>query len=223
MVETSTSYDIRNTNSEKDELTNKLLLLYLIDSVNKQKNFLGITKLQKLIYLVEHIFYTKGERAFNYSFFRYDYGPMSTELYDECESMSREGFIEGFTEKGDIRLTGDGKALLSQCHEVFGKNKHVFENIDKITNTYSGYRTDALKKEVYEIEDPDYGLKILNIRQCVDLLVNLSDKNNIVEIDNGWIETLDILMDKDACDSVIDAIEDAKINRSIKHEELLAV
>lgn len=207
-------------NTEKDKIANKLLLLYLVNSVNEQNNFLGITKLQKLVYLFESYLYTEGKRALNFSFFRWDYGPMSKEIYVERDFLAKNGLIE---KEGHIKITKKGKYLLSQCSAILDENRPILELIDKVTFDYSKYETEKLKNKVYNIKDPSSGLKIVDIPQGFDLLIGLPDKEDITNIDNSWIETLDILLDKEAYISVIDATEDAQVNKSVKFEELLAV
>lgn len=206
--------------TEKDKISDKLFLLYLINSVNKQNNFLGITKLQKLVYILENYLYTKGKRALNFSFFRWDYGPMSKEIYVERDFLVNNGLIE---KEGDIRITKKGKNLLSQCSEILEENETIIQLIDRITNEYSRYETEDLKNRVYNTKDPSWGLRIIDISQGFDLLVGLPEKEDITNIDSDWIETLDILLDAKAYISIIESTDDAKVNKSIRFEDLLAV
>lgn len=205
--------------TDKDKIANKLLLLYLIDSVNKQHAFLGITKLQKLVFLVENELYKKKQRALSYPFFRWDYGPMSKEIYVERKALAENGLIG---KEKHIQITKKGKDILSQCFEILEKNQEVLKIIDRITKSYSVYEA-SLKDAVYDVVDPFWNSRVRDIPQGFDLLINLFENQNIVEIDNEWVETLDIMMDKEAYASLIDAIKDAQVNKSIKYEELFGV
>lgn len=206
-------------NNEKDKIVNKLLLLYLINTVNEKNHFLGITKLHKLVYLFEKHLYTTGKRALNFSFFRWDYGPMSKEIYIERDFLAKNGLIE---KEGNISITKRGKRLLSQCSVILNENKPILELINKVSN-YSKYETEDLKNKIYNIKDPYWDIKISDLPKGLDLLVDLCDMEETIDINNSWIETLDILMDKDIHFSVVDAVKDAQVNKSIKFEGLLAI
>ena len=66
-------------------------------------------------------------------------------------------------------------------------------------------------------------MKIKDIPMGWDLLLGLYEKNDIIHLDDEWIETLDIMMDTSVYSSVTKSIEDAQINKSIKCGELIAV
>ena len=205
--------------NDKEMLVNKLLLLYLIFKINEKSNFLGITKLQKFVYLIENKLYNDDKRALNYPFFRWNFGPMSKEVYTDREIMAKNSLIT----KDNINITRRGKEILSQCSEFFDNNKAIIEIVDEIVEKYSSYDTGELKNKVYNIEDISLNLKILDIPMAQDLLIDLFEKEEIVNIDDEWEETLDILLDEEAYTSVIGSFSDAQINKSIKYEGSLFV
>lgn len=215
---------INTSNTTEDMLSNEILLLYLIRRINEQDNFLGITKLQKFVYLIESIFYIDDTKSLKYPFFRWNFGPMSKEVYNECRNLAKNNLIEKTGRKiKHIKVTKRGEDILSQCSDFFDDNKHILKIVDKIVDKYSRYNTNELKNMIYNIKDPSLGIRIKDVPQASDLLIGLFDKEDIVNIDDGWKETLDILLDQEAYDSFIDSIHDAQLNKSIRCEELFGV
>ena len=206
--------------TEKERISNNFFLLYLIEKTNDNGHFMGITKLQKLVYLIELKCYTIGFKSLSFPFFRWNYGPMSKELYIEKDRIIENGLIE----KGDnIRVTKQGKHVLEECSEILHDNKESLEIINEISDLYSKLSTKELKNKIYQITDPSLGMKIKDIPMGWDLLLRLYEKKDIIHLDDEWIETIDIMMDTSVYSSVTKSIEDAQINKSIKCGELIAV
>lgn len=215
---------VNTSNTPEDMLSNEILLLYLIRRINEQNNFLGITKLQKFVYLIESAFYIDDTKSLKYPFFRWNFGPMSKEVYNECRKLAENNLIEKTGhEIKHIKVTKRGEDVLLQCSDFFDSNKQILQIVDELVDKYSHHNTNELKNIVYNIKDPSLDIKIKDVPQASDLLVGLFDKEDTVNIDVGWRETLDILLDKGAYDSFIDSISDAQLNKSIRCEELFCV
>lgn len=59
-----------STITEKEVITDNLLLLYLINKVHEKSNhYVGMTTLQNLVFIAEKILNEKGIKTFNYTFF----------------------------------------------------------------------------------------------------------------------------------------------------------
>jgi hypothetical protein len=59
-----------STVTEKEVITDNLLLLYLINKVHEKSNhYVGMTTLQNLVFIAEKILNEKGIKTFNYNFF----------------------------------------------------------------------------------------------------------------------------------------------------------
>src|SRR5713226_780820 len=67
--------------TEIETLIDKLLLLYSIEQGNKYGLMEGTFKLQKVPFASELSMNEQGTKGFNYTFFKYWYGPMSKEIY----------------------------------------------------------------------------------------------------------------------------------------------
>ena len=67
---------------KRDYLINNLILLYIIHNVQeKSRNYLGMTKLQKFVFLAEKNLNENRIKALTYDFFMWDYGSLSKEFY----------------------------------------------------------------------------------------------------------------------------------------------
>lgn len=91
-------------------MADNLLLLYLIERVHeKSKRYLGMTKLQKLVFITEKMLNEKSTKAFNYDFFAWNYGPLSKEIYLDHEKLVENDIV---SHNQNITLSKRGKNSL---------------------------------------------------------------------------------------------------------------
>lgn len=203
--------------SLKEKIQNKLLLLYLIRQYNlKSKFYLGITKLQKLVFLSERDMIENRVKGLNFQFFRYSYGPMSKEVYQERTELQESGLI---IKEKQINTTAEGNEVLDSCSEWLKPNKEVTDYIDQIIDEFSNYPTNKLKEYVYELKFsiPGRGqMKIKDVPECTDLLSPLTEEEAEKELrlDEGDVETLDIIMDTGSYSSLKEAIKEVQTTPS---------
>jgi hypothetical protein len=198
--------------SLKEQIQNRLLMLYLIHEHNNQsKEYLRITRIQKLSFLSELEMLSDKVKGLNFLFFRYTHGPMSKEVYQELEHLRFNGLIE----RGSlIALTRNGEAILDKCKYWFKDNRDVTDYISFVTKEFKGYDLPKLLDYVYNIEIDVRNLGVLKIRDIpkgYDLLCPLKSDEAKIEfrLDGGDVETLDILLDSKAFSSLNDAVKDA--------------
>lgn len=212
------SSDIRN---QSDIVLDNVLLMYLI---SKTKNDdLGITKLQKLIFLVESILSSENVRTFSYNFYKWNYGPFNKEIYKDEGALVENDFI---MDSPNIQLTERGKTLLKYCDELFEENKSVLKKIDHVIENYDPYSLKQIKEIVYEIKIMINGKSqtIDEIPKGNDLHINISkkDASDTFKIKREWENTLDILLDSEFSDSLIEALDSSKEDNSYSHDEVFS-
>ena len=126
---------------------NKVLMLSLISTSSRQ-GWLGITKLQKLSFLTEYFLFQNGKRAFDYEFFMYDLGPISTGAYRDLEFLLNEELV---TEDEDgIRSSELGESINNQFREIIPKE--INSAMQYVVNEYASMRTNDLVELVHRIK-----------------------------------------------------------------------
>ena len=171
----------------------KILMMVLIFKGSK-RGWLGITKLQKLSFLIESFLLEKNQRAFSYEFFMYDQGPMSKEVYEDLESLMDNGLVVE-DEKG-IRLSETGEDIISQFQETIPKN--ISFAIDHIIGEYASLKTHALVDKVHKMKvrlPSGVVAKIGDLpRYCVLLPSSITTK--LYKLGKEYLETFRVLSDQ---------------------------
>jgi len=173
-------------------LDDKILMMSLIFEGSK-KGWLGITKLQKLSFLMESYLSEKNQRAFSYEFFMYDQGPISKEVYKDLESLIDNGLVLE-DEKG-IRLSKTGEDIRCQFQDTIPKN--ISLAIDNIIGEYASLKTHPLVDKVHKMKvrlPSGVIAKIEDLpRYCV-LLPN-SATTKLYKLGKEYLETFRVLSD----------------------------
>jgi uncharacterized protein YwgA len=182
-------------------LIDKLLLLYLL---NKYK-INGRTKLQKTVFFSEDSLNDKKIKAFNYNFIRWHYGEFSRELEADFKELIDNGLIlEG---KHIIKVTDQGQEILKQVEMIIKKNPDIIRLINAICEYTSKKPLDVVKTMAYT-KIMRNGVQVKDIREGVVLLNKLkeSEAKSVFSIDQDWVDTLDILFNKEFSNSLRIAI-----------------
>ncbi len=214
-----------NRATEEEIITDNVLLLYLITRVHeKSEKYLGITKLQKLVFIAQKILNDRDMKAFNYGFFAWNYGPLSKEIYVDRENLVENDILN---HDENLTLSKRGKKLLEDLREVFESNKDILEVLDSVVEKFGNLDTNSLVQYVHGLtvsvkgcEDP---VRIGSLNKGMDIIMK-HDEQKIVktfEISEAWIETLEILMDKEFCDAIKESERDAREGRILPLQEVL--
>jgi len=211
--------------SERDSLINNLILLYIInDAQEKSHNYLGMTKLQKFVFLVEKNLNENRMRALTYDFFMWDYGPLSKEIYVDYKILKQNDIC---IQSDNVSLSKRGKYLVTNFQDVFEENREVLNIIDDVINQFASYDTDSIVQYVHNIEimieGCDEPIQIENIEKGIDLITGLSDQDSSLSftIDESWLETLDILLDKELCESIDRSEQEIRNGKVFQLHEVL--
>lgn len=184
---------------DADEIIiDRLLLLYLINEVNKYTS-LGRTKLQKLIFLSEYNMLRNNIKGLNLKFFRWDLGPMSEEIYQDCDFLCSVGLINSTS--WPIILTKLGKGFLNSfLYDIRkkGENEIILSIISGVAKNYGSMHINKLKKYVYNITIKPVGMegkhKIKEIPLGIDIITKIEDKKakTFFELNKKDIEDFEI-------------------------------
>lgn len=179
---------------EKDALIDRLLLLYAVERGNRYGNMDGPFKLMKIPLMAELESVEHGINTFNYTFYRYDHGPMTTEIYEDAHELRKLGLLD-LPEKGQgpIRLTERGIGLLKNLAELYKQNEQICKYVDDSARTYAPLGFGALKKVIYARNVTIGGttMKIADVPPFCDVISRIEGDNVIrFLLDDDWIDTL---------------------------------
>lgn len=180
----------------------KILMMSLIAG-GSRKGWLGITKLQKLSFLVESSLSEKNERAFSYEFFIHGQGPMSRAVYEDLESMIDNGLV--IEDEEGIRLSKTGEEINRQFQDTIPKA--ISSMMNHIINEYAPLKTSILVDEVHRMKVKLPSGIVTRIedlpRYCV-VLPN-STVTKLYKLGKEYLETFRILSDQPLRDALREA------------------
>jgi len=203
----------------EEAIVDKVLLLYFIKKAEEKGKIWGITKLMKLVFFGEREMVKDRVKGFNYKFYRWHLGPFTPQIYEDLEFLIENELV---TEREGIETTDHGEAILSELDDLLKlkENKAVLEYIDRLVDRYASEGTGELMKAAYESEVELIPFKIKarvrDVPAGYDLVTKLSETEarEAFEIDDAWLETLDILLDRHAYESLKEAMESARTRAS---------
>lgn len=177
----------------------KILMMFLIAGASR-KGWLGITKLQKLSFLVESSLSEKNERAFSYEFFIHNQGPMSKVVYEDLESLIDDGLA--VEDEEGIRLSKIGKEINCQFQDTIPKA--ISYAMNRIINEYANLKTSVLVDEVHKMKVRLPSGVVARIedlpRYCVILPNSAATK--LYRLGKGYLETFRVMSDRQLMDTL---------------------
>lgn len=198
--------------------------MYIIHKAQeKSHNYLGIIKLQELIFLVEKNLNENGVKALIYDFFMWNQGPLSKEIYVDYKMLTHNKILN---QNINITLSKKGRHILSDFQEIFENNKNIMKIIEDLINAFAQYDTEFIVQHVQNLtlfmEGCEEPRKIMDLEKGIDLIIGLSHQNSSLSftIDDSWLETLDILLDKELCESIDRSEQDIKDGNVIQLHEV---
>jgi hypothetical protein len=188
-------------------------LLYTIERASRRGYLTGRVKLQKLLFEAEKRMTQSGWLGLSYVFYRWKLGPWSPEVQWGLEWLVRNELV---TEADAlIETTADGRRLLDDTRELIESNKEMLNLIENVSQIHALDTGRTIADAIYGTPSPATGQLMDEIRHGEVVLEPLekTKASNSFRIDDSWIETLDILLDKDSRESLRQAMNDAHQGR----------
>lgn len=177
-----------------EALVDRILLLYAVEQGNKHGCMDGPFKLMKIPFMAQLESVENGVNTFNYTFYRFNHGPMTTEIYEDAKQLRLSGLLDvPATRRVNIKLTESGERLLEEISELLGENKQVCKYVKNSAKEYAGLGFGDLKRVVYDrkVEVCGQRMKIAAAPFYCDVITKLnSEKATRFQIDDDWIDTL---------------------------------
>lgn len=202
--------------TKNDKFIDLLLTLEAIQIASKFTKNITILMVQKILFLAADFYRENKLRVLSQSFYRWDYGPMSDEVYADFDLLSDQGFIQGDVTK-DVHITNNGLKLLNASSELLEKEKRFIEPLKKVAKNVK--RLDELLRKVYSkevyVEEMDKTLPIEKVPEGMHILTPAwrDEAKETMALDKSWIETLELMLVPEVDTAIRKSIEDAKKGR----------
>lgn len=198
--------------TEKQKVAQSLLLLKIL---REDENVFGRTKLQKQVFLNELRLIQSNLGGLYYNYFRYNYGPFSSDLFTDFTVLANKGFLH----KTTFRLTDRGRYLVDYVEgsiKGYRGNAKIFDTVDSTTRKYKKYNGTQLVKMVYRLEvEPDdmpgQKLQVEDVDTFVNILLpELHKYKHELEFPTGILEDVkdELAMDQDTWNRLEDTRAD---------------
>jgi hypothetical protein len=211
----------------------KALYLVLADLVTHRKSSTDVPigdrlKCMKLPFLAEYPMFERRMKAFSFTFFKYEYGPMSKNVYEAWGDLQAVGCLQ-FTDNLRLKLTETGHSIAHAfIEEVLsqGKNRAFLDMLQATADEYGRLATPAILSRVYRMEvyipELNQRLKIQDAPMGVNFTFALDDDEveQKMSVDSGWLETLAIELNPRNKHSVTDALADYRLGRVLSHDQV---
>lgn len=226
---------MREWRTADESIIDKALYLSLLDLVAHEKMGKGTIvgdklKCMKLPFLAEYPMFEKRIKAFNLTFFQYEFGPFSKHIYEVWGDLEGVGCI-ALIDKKLLELKEEGHQIAHTfIREVLSQaeNRLFLEQLQDTAKKYARLATPAIMNIVYDTEvhvlELGKRLKVRDAPMGVNFTYTLDDKEASLKlkVDQNWLETLAIELNPANKYSVIQALDDLKSGRIFSHEEVWA-
>jgi hypothetical protein len=175
--------------------------------------------LHKLVFLSEHQMNGKRIKGFNYSFYRDRFGPAAPGIYDDFGELIDAGLIRDCP----FRLTSSGEELLDGLEPAFRRNgNRLFSGIIGEIAKDTPLDIRPIKELVYKmsITLPDGTVKKVseipfrpNRKILMMRKLSAGDFREAFTLEEGEVETFEMMMDPELRDSLRRAEDDARGGR----------
>lgn len=199
--------------SHRDAIVNLLLLLYAVRSSSRRGYLYGRVKLQKLLFEAQKRMLDLRLRGLSYVFYRWKHGAYSPEAEWGLKWLERNGLVEVVDHR--IEITSKGSKVLESVRDLIDRNGETMKIIDKVAEIHALDTGKVMKAIAYGTPSLELGKRIGEVEKG-EVVLRPLDKATAPRfflIDDVEIETLEILFDREARDSIEEAMDDVRHGR----------
>ncbi|MFQ5879435.1 MAG: hypothetical protein ACE5IZ_04610 [Dehalococcoidia bacterium] len=220
---------MRLVRDPREFLTDGLMTLALIHVCAPATAAGDRLKVAKLLFVATYDLFKERAKGFNYSFYRYSYGPFTTELYETWEDLSWTGLLQVEPgPKGSISVTAKGRELADAfINEVLSDkvNEHFLLVMHKVQDLYAGDDTGTLLRKIYQMRVRPLGWEeVITVGEAplgvhFTRILDESEARTVVQVPTRWLRRLDAYRQSSRrepagiepviSDKVLDLIEEA--------------
>lgn len=202
-----------------EKLVDNFLLIFQITNAFEYVQNLYETKLQKLSFLSELEMLKEKWKGYNYRFIKLDYGPFSQELRCDLGELIQQQIL-----KENLRPTEEAYCLLDDFSELLNRNRLFITKISDVNKKYSQIPTQELVHMVHLMPHPylhpTRRIGKLSPRTPILYPIKSQVASATFKIAQEELADLELCIDKKISSSIHEAMEDAKTQRLLSHEEV---
>lgn len=176
-------------------------------------------KAMKLVFLANSRMFNEGAKGLNCTFYRWQWGPMSNEVYMAWKRLAGAGLL---TEEEEFQVTRKGRDLaLAFLNDVLDQeeNRYFLAIVEQTAKTWGSKTRADILQAVYQMEVTPVGLPVpvrvvdapltLHFTEVLDP----SEARIAINVPDAWLETLALLINPNATNSILRAEEQAREGR----------
>jgi uncharacterized protein YwgA len=196
------------SNDSTEAVVNQLLMLHLIAETTRRYTISGKVKLLKMLFESQRKMIVDKISGFTYHFYKWDYGPYSTEALADLDRL----LLRGFLTKGEdgIKVTRKGLEIVNETKELLERHATIMAIFRTVINEFGSRTGRASKVIVYDSPLPDMSKRVRDIDKGETLLPTL-DRSSVKEefyLDEDELETLEIELDNETEASIDRGMDD---------------
>jgi len=197
--------------SIEEKFLDLIFTLKAIELAQERGKKIGILPIQKIMFIASASFRKKNVRVLNQSFYRWSYGPMSNEVYEDISAARKSELIIG---DQDISLTEHGIRVLEATSSIFKEDRTLTDPFVEIAEQFDDI--DSIMDDVYSmdvyVEELDKEMPMSEIPDGFHILTPVwhDETSDMLKLSDEWRETLDVLLDPTLDKIVRAAMRDAK-------------
>ena len=171
-------------------MSDRILLLYALEVGNETGCIDGTFKLMKIPFMAELASTRAGFNTFNYSFYRWTFGPFTTEIYEDADALHSLGLAT--SKETEPAVTDKGRKLLSNVEELLTEGRAFTEYVRESAREFAQMKFGELKDKVYQeivLVNGKNKYTIGNAPRGSSVLTPLANATSF-ELDDDWVDTL---------------------------------
>lgn len=175
----------------KQVMADRLLLLYAIARANEYGCIDGPFKLMKIPFMAELRSTAEGVNTFNYRFYRYTYGPFTTEIYEDGDALWSLGLASNKSGPS-VQPTQKGRWLLDSAADLYRENAVACSYVEDAARKYVRLGFNDLKRKIYAqtIVAGDVKVTVGDAPTGMGLLKRVPNPKAEFQLNDDWIDSL---------------------------------
>jgi hypothetical protein len=222
---------MREERTTDEELTDEVLILalYHLAQVEAKAPEVGDRlKAMKLVFLANHSMLQRRAKGLNCTFYRWNYGPLSNDVYVAWTRLIQAGLLQ---EEERISVTPRGSDLASAfIDEVLADegNRMFLQFLQSTAQDWARKSSRSILNAVYAMEVAPVGgrtpvkVRDLPLSARVTKILEQSEARSALNVPDGWLETLGLMLNPPAMESIIRAADDARAGRVVLGDDIWA-
>jgi len=199
--------------SRREALVNAFLVLYVIVEASRRGLIHGRTKLMKLLYEAERELTRKNLRALSLTFIKWKYGPWSPEAQIDLKCLVDNLLVVEDQTTREIHPTPKGLEVLKSARELLDKNRVLIEVVNRVLQVHALDTGTVMKRRAYDTPVLEKGELVEELKKGEVLLmpVNVEKASRFFLIDDPWLETIDLMIEKESRDALEEILRRPKL------------